>query len=132
MKLAALIRGKRNTDDTRPANANLTKVATIPVYPEDIAPKLAGLAVAEPDNHVTKASIENILWPPKVQALVDWFLNLESREIKPFHLESHIHVTDPLKFFEALRREIKTGEKGARAKMGTLQSDLLKLKEYLR
>jgi hypothetical protein len=43
----------------------------------------------------------------------------------------HIHVADPVKFFSSLRREIAAGPGGARARMGTLQSDLRKLKAYL-
>jgi hypothetical protein len=70
-------------------------------------------------------------WLPDVQALVDWFLKLEPREIKPFHLEPHIHVADPVQFYESLRREIQTGPGGARAKMGTLQDDMRKLKAHL-
>jgi hypothetical protein len=68
-------------------------------------------------------------WPPDVQSLVDWFLTLEP--IAPFELEPHIHVADPVKFCAALRREIQTGPTGPRARMGTLQSDLRKLKVYL-
>ena len=69
-------------------------------------------------------------WPPDVQPLVDWFLVREA-PVEPFLLEPHLRVVGPGKFFESLRREIETGPRGPRARMGTLQSDLRKLKAYL-
>jgi hypothetical protein len=84
-----------------------------------------------PDNKTQPPAKGRAEWSPEIQALVDWFLKLEPREIKPFRLEPHIHVADPVQFFESLRREIETGPGGARAKIGTLQDDLRKLKTYL-
>ena len=70
------------------------------------------------------------VWPPDVQSLVDWFM-IQEPPAEPFFLEPHLRVVVPGKFFESLRREIETGPRGPRARMGTLQSDLRKLKAYL-
>jgi hypothetical protein len=67
-------------------------------------------------------------WPPEIQSLVDWFLTMDPPP--PFYLESHLHVKDPEKFFQLLRRESETGPRGPRARLGALQSDLRKLKVY--
>jgi hypothetical protein len=75
-------------------------------------------------------SIVRASWTPADQSLVDWFLAQEA-PVEPFLLEPHVRVLDPRKFFELLRREVESGPRGARARMGTLQSDLLKLKSYL-
>lgn len=112
---------------------------------------LSDLAPAIPDGHSTPAeqlpfpqgapevrqqiqpkSNLKPVWPPEVQALVDWFLTLNPREIKPFYLEPHIRVGDPVKFCAGLRREIQTGPNGPRARSGALQDDLRKLIVALR
>jgi len=69
-------------------------------------------------------------WPPDFEALINWFM-IQEAPIEPFLLEPHIRVVDPAKFYESLQREIKTGPRGPRARMGTLQWDLQKLKAYL-
>jgi len=69
-------------------------------------------------------------WPPEDQALLDWFLPLDP-PTEPFYLEAHRHIVNPEKFFQSLRQDIETGHTGSRAKMGTLQCDLRKLKVYL-
>jgi hypothetical protein len=68
-------------------------------------------------------------WPSDVQSIANWFLELES-PTESFCLGAHMTVTDPEKFFATLRQEIKTGPSCPRGRMGTLQSDLRKLKEY--
>lgn len=70
------------------------------------------------------------IWPPEVQSLIDWFTNMEP-PLEPFNVPNLGKVIDPVKFFEQLRREIEIGPRGPRARMGTLQSDLRKLKAYL-
>ena len=70
------------------------------------------------------------VWPPDAQSLVDWFMTQEV-PVEPFLLEPHLRVAEPGKFFDSLRREIEAGPKGPRAKMGTLQWDLRKLKACL-
>lgn len=81
-------------------------------------------AIVEPGANV------KAVWPPEVQVLMDWFMKLEPPET-PFYLEPHLHIIDPVKFFSSFRREIQTGPKGPRARMGTLQSDLRMLKACL-
>lgn len=66
-------------------------------------------------------------WLPAVQSLVDWFMNLIPPS-ESFELEKHLHIADPVTYFESLRQDIRSGPEGARAKMGTLQDDLRKLK----
>ena len=70
-------------------------------------------------------------WPSKDQSLVDWFIELEA-PTEPFYLEPHRHVVGPAKFFSALRMDITAGPAGPRARMGTLQCDLRKLKAHLK
>ena len=70
------------------------------------------------------------VWPPEVQSLVEWFM-IQEAPVEPFYLEPHLRVVGPDKFFESLQREIETGPRGPRARLGTLQSDLRKLKAYL-
>ena len=88
-----------------------------------------GSTVAQPEKSQPQ-SIVKAEWPPEVQFLVDWFLTLEPPS-EPFYLAPHLRVVGPGKFFESLRREIETGPMGPRARMGTLQWDLRKLKAYL-
>lgn len=71
------------------------------------------------------------IWPPEIQLLIGWFLKLEPREIAPFYLEPHLHVTDPVKFCAALRREVLAGPTGPRGKHGALLEDVRKLKELV-
>lgn len=70
------------------------------------------------------------VWPLEIQPLVDWFM-MQEAPVEPFFLEPHLRVVGPGKFFESLRREIETGPRGPRAKLGALQSDLQKIKVYL-
>ena len=60
---------------------------------------------------------------------MDWFFALDL-PTGSFYLEDHLHIVDPAKFFQTLRQDILTGPNGPRAKMGTLQDDLYKLREY--
>ena len=69
-------------------------------------------------------------WQPEDQSLLDWFMTLYP-STEPFYLEPHRHIVDPKKLFQSLREEVRTGPDGPRARMGTLQSDLWKLKAYL-
>lgn len=71
----------------------------------------------------------NAIWPPEIQSLVDWFCNFIPPEA-PFYLEPHRHVIAPEKFFALLRVELKAGPTGPRARMGTLQDDLQRLKTH--
>ena len=68
-------------------------------------------------------------WLPGDQSLVDWFMTMDL-PMEPFYLEEHQHIIDPVKFFQLLREEIQTGPTGPRAKKGTLQDDLYKIRAY--
>jgi hypothetical protein len=72
---------------------------------------------------------ETASWPLEDQYLLDWFMTVEA-PTEPFYLEPHRHVVAPAKFYSALRMDITAGPAGPRARMGTLQSDLRKLKAY--
>jgi len=69
-------------------------------------------------------------WTPEVESLVEWFI-LQEAPSEPFHLQPHLRVVDPCKFFSSLRQDIGKGPAGARAKYGALQDDLRKLKIFL-
>jgi hypothetical protein len=84
-------------------------------------PNIVPPAIVEP------GAIVKALWPPEVQSIVDWFMTLDL-PTEPFFLEAHRHVVDPEKFFQSLRQDIEAGLDGPRARMGTLQYDLQKLK----
>ncbi len=70
------------------------------------------------------------LWSLEMQSLVVWFM-MQEAPVEPFYLEPHQRVLDPVKFFLSLRQDIAKGPAGARAKYGTLQDDLRKLKNFL-
>jgi len=68
-------------------------------------------------------------WPSKIEELIAGFKRLD-RPVAPFYLELHRWIIDPEKFFQALDRDIDQGPMGPRARMGTLQSDIRKMKIY--
>ena len=108
MTLAMLIQGKRNTDDTRLANANLAKVATIPVNPADVVPKLAGLAIlalAEAENHGTKASIgrESVIFQ-EAEEIVKSGANPKAIWRNPYPQGTPEARAEKLRIIEAARR----------------------------
>jgi hypothetical protein len=70
------------------------------------------------------------IWPPEVQALMDWFMKLEPPET-PFYLEPHRQVVDPDKFFASLRQEITLGPDSPRGRNGALLYDLNTLRKNL-
>jgi hypothetical protein len=70
------------------------------------------------------------VWLPEVQSHVDWFATLKE-PTEPFYLEPHRKIVDPVKYFSALWMDITAGPAGPRARMGSLQCDLRKLKAYL-
>lgn len=77
--------------------------------------------------HPEAVSSSPAQWDPSFQAIIDWFLALIP-PTEPFYLQPHMHVVNPGKFFESLKREIETGPRGVRARLGTLQSDLKSLR----
>jgi hypothetical protein len=69
-------------------------------------------------------------WTPTDQSLIDWFLTLNP-PTDSFYLEPHLHITDPVKFFSALKMDIEAGQDGPRGKYGALIYDLTVLKRIL-
>ena len=51
-----------------------------------------------------------ISWSLEFQALIDWFMELDTPK-KPFHLEPHRRIVDPSQFFAALHHD-KGGDNG--------------------
>lgn len=88
----------------------------------------AGSTAAPSEESQLPVQVEAI-WPPAVQSLVDWFMTL-TPPTERFYLEPHLHIVDPVKFFQSLRREIETGPRGPRSRRGALQWDLQNLKTY--
>ena len=92
--------------------------------------KMRGDTITLTEKSQSRANMK-AAWPSKDQSLLDWFMTVEA-PTEPFYLEPHRHVVGPAKFFSALRMDITAGPDGPRARMGTLQCDLRKLKAYKR
>ena len=90
--------------------------------------KMRGDTITLTEKSQSRANMK-AAWPSKDQSLLDWFMTVEA-PTEPFYLEPHRHVVGPAKFFSALRMDITAGPDGPRARMGTLQCDLRKLKAY--
>jgi len=71
-------------------------------------------------------------WGQEMKELVDWFVTIDPGWVRPFNLEPHLRIDDPVKYFASLRRDIAAGPSGARARTGALHDDLRKLKERLK
>ena len=72
-------------------------------------------------------------WDAEAVELVTWFQNAgDSLPVEPFDLCSGCSVVDPAQFYAALRAEIATGPTGPRARLGTLQGDLRRLRDASR
>lgn len=67
-------------------------------------------------------------WDPETLELIRRFRGIGPAE-KPFDLRSGCSVIDPVKFHQMLREELDLGPRGARARMGAVQSDL---RDYMR
>lgn len=65
----------------------------------------------------------------KFVELVDWALSLEPSDLPevPFQLNVCTKVTGKKIFLEALKRDIRKGIKGERARFGALQDDIRNL-----
>lgn len=111
-----------STEKDIPARIILNAITPI----EEGLKKQPGPAVAI----VEPAANAKTTWMPEIQTLINWFMELET-PTEPFYLEPHLHIIHPAKFFSSIWREIQTGPKGPRARMGTLQSDLRMLKARL-
>ena len=72
-------------------------------------------------------------WNAEAAELVTWFQTAgESLPVEPFDLCSGCRVVEPARFYASLRTEIATGPTGTRAKLGTLQVDLRRLRDLVR
>ena len=72
-------------------------------------------------------------WNAEAAELVTWFQTAgESLPVEPFDLCSGCRVVEPARFYASLRTEIATGPTGTRARLGTLQVDLRRLRDLVR
>lgn len=101
-------------------NKPLTKMNELPLK-ADLIPAV----IVKPYGANVKA-----LWPPEVQSLVNWFMELEPLT-EPFYLEPHIRVIDPDKYFKSLRREIAMSSSCPRGRNGALIYDLKILRKII-
>lgn len=69
-------------------------------------------------------------WPAETKTLLEWFRTAAIPDA-PFHLNACTRVLNSEVFYAALRREIKSGLRGARARQGALQGDLRDLQAKL-
>ena len=71
-------------------------------------------------------------WNAEAAELVTWFQNTGDRlPVEPFDLCSGCRVVEPTRFYAALRSEIACGPTGPRARLGTLQVDLRRLRDIV-
>ena len=72
-------------------------------------------------------------WNAEAAELVTWFQNTGDRlPVEPFDLCSGCRVVEPSRFYASLRSEIATGPTAPRARLGTLQADLRRLRDIVR
>ena len=72
-------------------------------------------------------------WDADAAELVAWFQNAgDSLPVEPFDLCSGCRVVEPSRFYASLRSEIATGPTAPRARLGTLQADLRRLRDIVR
>jgi len=100
----------------------------------------AGLPIIPPEenkclvvNHdAPESSLQGKETPPPIDAddqeLIDWFMSAELPQ-EPFDLDCARRVTDPKKFFNALRREVAGRQSSPRWKCAATQADIRRLKE---
>ena len=65
-------------------------------------------------------------WPAETKTLLEWFRTAAIPDA-PFQLNGHTKVVNSGLFYAALWREIEAGPRGARARYGALQADLIDL-----
>ena len=71
-------------------------------------------------------------WNAEAAELVTWFQNTGDRlPVEPFDVCSGCRVVEPTRFYAALRSEIASGPAGPRARLGTLQVDLRRLRDIV-
>ena len=71
-------------------------------------------------------------WNADAAELLTWFQNAgDSLPVEPFDLCSGCRVVEPARFYASLRSEIAHGPTGPRARLGTLQVDLRRLRNMM-
>ena len=69
-------------------------------------------------------------WDADATELIDWFqANRDRLPVESFDLCSGCRVVEPARFYAVLRCEIATGPTGPRARLGTLQVELRRLRD---
>ena len=72
-------------------------------------------------------------WDADAAELIDWFrANRDRLPVELFDLCSGCRVVEPSRFYASLRSEIATGPTAPRARLGTLQADLRRLRDIVR
>ncbi|MFM9964458.1 MAG: hypothetical protein ACKV2Q_24925 [Planctomycetaceae bacterium] len=72
-------------------------------------------------------------WNAETAELLAWFQNAGgSLPVEPFDLCSGCRVVELSRFYASLGREIDRGPTGMRARLGTLQADLRRLRDIVR
>ena len=73
------------------------------------------------------------MWDGDAAELVTWFQTAGDRlPVEPFDLCSGCRVVEPSRFYASLRSEIAAGPTAPRARLGTLQADLRRLRDVSR
>lgn len=68
-------------------------------------------------------------WPLDLAELIQWFdAHGNALPCDPSDLTPWIHVSDPARFYAALRTDIAAGPRGPRARLGGLRADLKALR----
>ena len=70
-------------------------------------------------------------WNSKDRELIQWFSSETNLPSKPFHINSAVKVLDPQKFYASLRAEISLGPQGPRSRFGSLQQELMRIREIV-
>jgi hypothetical protein len=92
------------------------------------SPEVSEIIIREGIGRIVAAAKE--VWPEPMTSLVYWFANTKDLPAQPFELSSYETIFHPVRYYEALRRDIEAGPKGPRSRYGVLQGDLQRLKFY--
>lgn len=86
--------------------------------------------VNSPQHALSKATCGVSGWDQEMQEYLEWFKTAPRIE-HPFHLEKHLYVCGPEKFYDSLDCSIQAGPSGPRGRHGALLDDLKKLKTLI-
>tara|TARA_B100000315_G_scaffold246118_1_gene273035 strand:+ start:780 stop:1142 length:363 start_codon:yes stop_codon:yes gene_type:complete len=65
-------------------------------------------------------------WETDIGMIIEWFADLPA-PASSFQLHKGVSITDPVAFWQSIKREIAAGPGGPRITYGALQSDLRRL-----